>query len=209
MPSTKSISAGAKTRREILMLAVDIASAEGLEGLTIGRLAKDLGMSKSGLFSHFGSKIDLQLATIDMARNIFAESIIEPANKEEPGFARLKAMIDLWISYVESNIFRGGCFFAAASTEFDGRPGPVREQIATLTKAWVDALEFETRRAQENGDLHPDVDPKQLIFEIHSFVQEANWGFQLLDDKDYFARARTAIYQRLSSFQIQSATTEP
>lgn len=202
-PSVNSGGAGAGTRREILKAAVDTASAEGLEGVTIGRLAKDLGMSKSGLFGHFGSKVDLQLATIEMAREIFFERIIEPANKVDTGFERLEAMIELWISYVESNLFRGGCFFAAASMEFDGRPGPVREEIATLTRAWVDALENETQRAQERGEFDRTVDPGQFVFEIHSFVQEANWGFQLLDDEQYFSRARTSIQNRLVSSRVR------
>lgn len=194
-----SKSAGARTRHEILKQAVDLASAEGLEGLTIGRLAKDLSMSKSGLFAHFGSKVDLQLATVETARDIFVETIVDPSSKIERGLARLTTMIELWVSYVEGSVFRGGCFFAAASAEFDGRPGPVRDQIAALTKTWVDLLEAETSEAQCRDELRADLDPRQLIFELHAFVQEANWAHQLLEDPQAFSLARTAIANRLEA----------
>ncbi|MEP4077834.1 TetR/AcrR family transcriptional regulator [Haloferula sp.] len=191
------LSAGARTRSGILDHAVDVASAEGLEGLTIGRLAKDLSMSKSGLFGHFGSKEELQLATIETARDVFIAKIIQPTIEVEAGLVRLKAMMSHWVAYVESRVFRGGCFFAAASAEFDGRPGPVRDQIAMLTKAWVDALEEETREAQRRDELPTELEPRQLVFELHAYVQEANWAHQLLDDPQAFDLARRAIDGRL------------
>src|SRR5215471_17440185 len=127
----------AKTRQEILRIAVDIASAEGLEGLSIGRLASELQMSKTGIFAHFGSKEQLQLATVDVAKQVFVEQIVQPALKHARGKVRLVAMLENWIGYVERIVFRGGCFFAAASAEFDSRPGAVRDVIANLTKAWL------------------------------------------------------------------------
>src|SRR5215471_353123 len=123
-----------KTRREILRTAMDVASAEGLEGLSIGRLATELEMSKTGIFAHFGSKEQLQLATVDAAKQVFLEQIVQPALKHARGKARLMAMLENWIGYVERIVFRGGCFFAAASAEFDSRPGAVRDVIANLTK---------------------------------------------------------------------------
>ena len=117
---------GQRTREAILKTAVDVASAEGLEGLTIGRLAAELEMSKSGLFAHFGSKEELQLATIGAAREIFVDEVVRPAFENDPGLSRLWALLDSWLRYAEAGIFKGGCFFAAASAEFDGRPGPVR-----------------------------------------------------------------------------------
>src|ERR1700688_2657914 len=130
-----------KTRRAILQVAADIASAEGLEGLSIGRLAAELRMSKTGVFAHFGSKEQLQLATVETARQIFLERVVQPALKSPRGVSRLTAMLENWLAYVEKIVFRGGCFFAAASAEFDSRPGVIREQIATLTKAWLIALQ--------------------------------------------------------------------
>src|SRR6516162_11436212 len=132
-----------KTRRDILQVAVDIASAEGLEGLSIGRLATELEMSKTGIFSHFGSKEQLQLATVETAKEIFLKEVAQPALDSPLGIARLQAMLEHWLGYVERIVFRGGCFFAAASAEFDSRPGPVRDKIAELTKAWLDALQDE------------------------------------------------------------------
>src|SRR5258707_9265761 len=122
---------GLKTRRAILRKAVNLASLEGLEGLTIGKLASELHISKSGLFAHFGSKEDLQCAVVDTARDIFVEKVVRPAN-EFHGLKRLRALCENWLSYGEGKVFPGGCFFSAASLEFDDRPGRVRDQIVEL-----------------------------------------------------------------------------
>jgi AcrR family transcriptional regulator len=187
-----------RTRAEILKRAVDIASAEGLEGLSIGRLAAELEMSKTGVFAHFGSKEELQLATVNAAKEIFLAEIVAPALKRQPGISRLSAFLEGWLSYVERIVFRGGCFFAAASAEFDSRPGVVRDRIVELTRAWVTALEEEVRRAQKLKQLSSGVSPRQLVFELHAFVQEANWAFKLFDEKAAFARAKAAITDRIA-----------
>ena len=188
-----------KTRQEILRVAMDIASAEGLEGLSIGRLASELKMSKTGIFAHFGSKVQLQLATVDAAKQVFLQQIVQPALKHSRGKARLEAMLENWIGYVERIVFRGGCFFAAASAEFDSRPGAVRDEIANLTKAWLVALQDEIAFARSSGEIRTSVDPVQLAFEVHAYVQEANWAFKLFNDKSAFARARRAITARISA----------
>lgn len=189
---------GEHTYREILRVAVDLASSQGLEGLTIGMLAQSLGMSKSGLFDHFGSKEELQLAVIDFAREIFMERIVQPALAVSPGLARLKALLAAWVDYIETQTFSGGCFFAAASAEFDGRPGVVRDQLATLMRAWLAALTNEVVVAQSLQQLAAHTIPEQLAFELHAYVQEANWAFQLLGQKNAFELARKAIASRLS-----------
>src|SRR6516162_8607177 len=171
-----------KTRKEILRTSMDIAAAEGLEGLSIGRLATELQMSKTGIFAHFGSKEQLQLATVEAAKQVFLEQVVQPALAHPRGIPRLRAMLENWIGYVERIVFRGGCFFAAASAEFDSRPGPVRNQIASLTKAWLVGLEDEIRFAKSVRQLRSSVDPTQLAFELHSYVQEANWAFKLFND---------------------------
>jgi AcrR family transcriptional regulator len=190
-----------RTRAEILKRAVDIASAEGLEGVSIGRLAAELAMSKTGIFAHFGSKEELQLATVNMARDIFFAEVVEPALKSPRGIQRLSALLHSWLSYVERIVFRGGCFFAAASAEFDSRPGKVRDKIAELSKAWVVGLEDEVRESQRLHQLSKKLDPQQLVFELHAYVQEANWAFKLFDDKTAFARARIAIVNRIAAEQ--------
>ena len=186
-----------RTQEEILSLAVDLASADGLEGLTIRRLAERLNMSKSGLFAHFGSKEELQLAAIDAARDIFSATIVDTASLANRGLPRLLALLEAWLCYTEKNVFSGGCFFAAASAEFDGRPGAVRNRIAALMRTWLALLEEEARQARSLGQLDAAVDASQLVFELHAFVQEANWAWQLLGDKAAFARAREPIRRRL------------
>jgi AcrR family transcriptional regulator len=188
-----------ETRHEILRVAVDIASAEGLEGLSIGRLASELQMSKTGIFAHFGSKEQLQLAAVETAKQIFFEQVAQPSLRRPRGLPRLKAMLENWLGYVERIVFRGGCFFAAASAEFDSRPGAVREQIAESTKAWMVALREEIELAQSKAEILGSVKPAQLAFELHAYVQEANWGFKLFNDKSAFLLARRAIATRLDA----------
>jgi AcrR family transcriptional regulator len=188
-----------ETRREILQVAVDIASAEGLAGLSIGRLATELKMSKTGIFAHFGSKEQLQLATVEAAGQIFLEKVVQPALRSPRGLPRLKAMLEHWLRYVERIVFRGGCFFAAASAEFDSRPGAVRNQIAELTNAWMLGLREEIAFAQAKKQIQASLKPAQLAFELHAYVQEANWAFKLFDDKSAFLLARRAITDCLAT----------
>jgi len=189
---------GERTRKAILETAVNIASAEGLEGLTIGRLALELSMSKSGLFAHFGSKEDLQVATVEAARAIFIREVIVPAFETAQGLLRLWQLCDFWLGYVQRGVFRGGCFFAAAAAEFDGRPGPVRDRIAEIMKEWLTTLRNTIVEAQNAGQLSKEVDATQLAFEFNSLELGANWAFQLHGDLKAFTRAREAIRERLS-----------
>jgi len=192
MPNRRS----SDTRQLILNRAMDLASVEGLEGVSIGRLAEALGMSKSGVIGHFKSKEDLQLATIDAARRLFESEVLGSIDAE-PGIERLRAMAESWIRYIEGEHFAGGCFFWAASAEFDGRPGRVRDLLADLTSHWLDAIQSEARLAQRLGEIGQGEDPEQLAFELHAYVQEANWSFQLLRREDAFVRARRAISDRI------------
>ena len=170
---------------------MEVASEEGLEGLTIGRLSSELGLSKSGLFGHFGSKEELQLAAVDAAsaRSSSARSI-EPALAEPEGASRLRAYCESWVGYLERKVFGGGCFFAAASAEFDGRPGPVRDKLRDGQGVWLGELAKQAKLAGVD-------DPDQLVFEISSLVQGANAAYQLFDDEQAFARARRAIERLL------------
>lgn len=174
------------TREAILDRAVDLASEEGLEGLTIGRLASEMEMSKSGLFGHFGSKEELQLATVDAAARRFIEEVVAPVMDRQAGAERLRALCDRYVSYMECQVFPGGCFWASAAAEFDGRPGPVRNAVRDQTAAWLGALESDAKAAGSSN-------PKQLAFELQSLAQGANFAFQLFGDRDAFARARAAI----------------
>jgi AcrR family transcriptional regulator len=190
---------GDRTRRAILERAVNIASAEGLEGLSIGRLASDLGVSKSGLFAHFGSKQELQLETINAASEIFEEEVWLPVAELEPGVVRLAALMDSWLEYFRRGVFSGGCFFSNAHHEYDGRPGPVRDEIANQKQRWTQALVAHVRSAQKRGQLRPDVEAEQLAFELDAAGVLANSLWQLNRDEHAFDRASTAIRNRLAA----------
>jgi AcrR family transcriptional regulator len=187
---------GRRTRSSILQEAVQIASAEGLEGLSMGRLAGALGVSKSGLFAHFGSKTELQVATVRAAREMFMDEVIAAA-RAGGGIDEVLSLTDAWLGYMEREVFRGGCFFVAAASEFDGRPGPVRDEVTALVSEWLMALEAAIQDAQEAGHLDLALDAQQLAFELHSLGMGANWAFQLYHDKAAFDRARAAIRSRL------------
>lgn len=171
------------TRERILAHAVQIASAEGLEALTIGRLATDLGMSKSGLFGHFGSKEELQLATISAGADIFARTIILPAFTKPAGQERLAALVENFINYLEQSTFEGGCFWGSVSAEFDNRPGPVRDLIQEKLGHWIKVLRDQAKAAGA-------ADPDQLAFELYALGQGANSSYQLFGDASVFDRAR-------------------
>jgi AcrR family transcriptional regulator len=189
---------GDRTRKAILDHSIQIASTEGLEGLSIGRLAEELGVSKSGLFGHFGSKVDLQVATVQAAREVFLEEVVASA-RVGGGVQEVYSLTEAWLGYMEREVFRGGCFFSAASLEFDGRPGPVRDEVASMISEWLMALEASIQDAQEAGHVSADLDPRQLAFELHSLGMGANWAFQLYQDPEAFDRARSAIRQRLDA----------
>jgi AcrR family transcriptional regulator len=200
---------GQQTRAAILATAVNISSIEGLEGLTIGRLAAELDMSKSGLFGHFGSKEELQLATVEVARQIFIDEVITPARQAERGLARLWALCDAWLSYMEREVFPGGCFFMSASAEFDNRPGPIRDQVATQMMEWLDYLSRNVQIAQSLGQLIESPEPAQLAFELHALALGADWAMQLYEDEQAPNRARRAILTRLHTLITSQAPPLP
>jgi AcrR family transcriptional regulator len=182
---------GAATRAAILARAVDLASAEGLEGLTIGRLAAELGMSKSGLFAHFGSKQDLQLATVAAAAKQFRVAVIDPAMSAPEGAPRLRAIGDAYLHYLDSGPYSGGCFWASTSAEYDDRPGPVRDAVAAAIDSWLGELE---RQAQIAGVEQPD----RLAFELYAVVMGANSRYRLSGDRRVFGYAREALERLLA-----------
>jgi AcrR family transcriptional regulator len=154
-------------------------------------------MSKSGLFAHFGSKEELQLATVDMAREIFVEHVVRPGLAKPPGMPRLWALCERWLEHVETRVFEGGCFFTAASFEFDSRPGPVRESIVTAMREWLRTLSRAVEEARKAGHLNAFVHPQQLAFEVYSLAIGAHWGHQLLGDKKALSQVRSTILERI------------
>ena len=180
---------GSDTRAAILDRAVDLASVEGLEGLTIGRLAAELRMSKSGLFAHFGSKQELQLATVAAATERFRIAVIDPALELPDGAPRLQAMAERYLDQLQD--YSGGCFFAATSVEYDDRPGPVRDAIAASLGAWLRELERQARIAGVE-------DPERFAFELYSLAMGANSRYRLSGGREVFGYAREAIGRLLA-----------
>lgn len=192
-PTTASLGKGkgAETRSAILDRAVDLASVEGLGGLTIGRLAAELEMSKSGLFAHFGSKQELQLATVEAAARRFSAAVIEPTLGAADGVARLRAMADSYLAHLDGGAYAGGCFWAATSAEYDDRPGLVRDAIVTALDAWLAELERQAR-------LAGSADPARFAFELYAVVMGANSRFRLSGDRVAFDYARAVIDRLLA-----------
>jgi AcrR family transcriptional regulator len=188
---------GDRTRRAILAKAVDLASVDGLEGLSIGRLASELGVSKSGLFAHFGSKLELQLETVQAASELFEEQVWHPVADVEPGVVQLVALMESWLRYFRDPGTAGGCFFSNAYHEFDARPGPVRDAIAAQKRRWMAAIVHHARVAEKHGQLKAGTDPEQLAFELDAVGAMANSLWQLEHDEKAFGRAQTAIRTRL------------
>lgn len=183
---------GERTRRVILDVAVRLATVEGLDGLSIGTLARSTGISKSGVYAHFDSKEALQLAAIDNARTLFIDVVVAPVLEHE-GLERLRALCESFLAYVEHRTLPGGCFFAAAAAELGGRPGPLRERVAANQKDWIRLLTDAALEAVDRSELSADTDVATLVFELNALVIAANTAFILHDDAAVLARARTAI----------------
>jgi AcrR family transcriptional regulator len=182
MPGRRSAVDALETRSEILRRAADIASVEGLEGLTIGRLATELEMSKSGVIGQFGSKEELQLATLEYAAAIFREKVWEPAQHLEPGLQRLLGICEAWTRYADGESFTGGCFIAAALFEWDGRSGRVHDALAAFTGTWRAALVADIEQAIADGDLPADTDARQVAFSLEALAAGMNPARQLHGD---------------------------
>ncbi len=189
---------GERTRSAILVQAARLATVDGLEGLSIGGLATAIGMSKSGLYAHFGSKEDLQLATVASARETFVAEVFVPALDAPQGVGRLYAACDAFLSYIERRVFPGGCFFAAAATDVGTRPGAVRDAVATQQRDWVELLERLARKAQELGELEAGIDAAQLGFELNAVLVSTSSTFILHGDPAVFGRARAALRRLLN-----------
>ena len=188
---------GNRTRQLVLARTVQIASVEGLEGLSLGRLASELELSKSGVFALFGSKEELQLATVRAAIKIYAEHVVGPTLDVPPGLDRLRQLCDNWIAYSQQRVFPGGCFFYSVTAEFDARPGPVRDTLARARSSWLDFVERTIEEARAAGEVAPDTDVPQLAFELVAFLETANAESVLRDDPSSYAKAAKAIHSRL------------
>lgn len=189
---------GDRTRETIVAHASDVASEVGLEGLSIGGLARDLEMSKSGLFAHFQSKEALQLQVVEHAVACFVAEVVQPALLTPRGARRLGALLARWSAWLAHSPFRGGCFFMAAAMEFDDRPGPVRDRVAAAQQDWLDLLAGVARVAVAQGEFRADLEPRQLAFEAYGAMMAYQHHARLLDDPEAAARLRLAFDRLLA-----------
>jgi AcrR family transcriptional regulator len=196
-PTRRLRSDGERSRSAILNEAARLATVEGIGGLSLGRLADAVGMSKSGLFAHFGSKEELQLATIETADAIFERQVLEPAAEADDGLKRLRALLDGYLRYVESGTFPGGCFFASVLVEVSMQPGTVRDRLLAFMEDWLGRLEAAIKEAQREGEIKRSEDPKQLAFELESALFLANTQFAISHSGNPIRRGRRAIERRL------------
>jgi AcrR family transcriptional regulator len=190
---------GERSRAAILREAARLATVEGLDGLSLARLADAVGMSKSGLFAHFGSKEELQLATVDAASAIFEQLVIEPAGEATAGLPRLRAYVAGFLDHVEESVFPGGCFFVSAMGELDTRPGPVRDDAMAFSQRWLTLLAEQVAAAQAAGELDAAADPSQIAFELHAFMVLGNMQYVATSDPAFLERVRRAVDARLGA----------
>jgi len=193
-----SAEGAAATRTAIVSRALARASVEGLEGMTIGHLAADLGMSKAGVVGPFGSKQALQLAVFGHAMDGFAAQVWAPAAGLAPGRDRLVAVCERWIDYLAGPPFPGGCLMTTSATEWDARDGPVRDAVLAAQGRWLAVLEADAETAVRAGELPADTDAAQVAFELSGVALSLNQAIQLLRDPDAAARARRAVARILT-----------
>ncbi len=177
---------------------MQMASVQGLDGFTLGRLAEELQMSKSGVLRHFSTKEELQLGALEAAVSVFTREVWEPGLLANSGLARLHAICDAWISYLERDVFAGGCFLTAASSEFDGRPGPVHDAVAATLAGWHRTLQSQVRVAIRAGELSPDADPEMIAFQLNALAMAANQAIQLFGDRQAPRMAQRAMHATLA-----------
>jgi AcrR family transcriptional regulator len=205
----RTLHKGQQTRAAILDAALGLASHMGLEGLSIGALAEVTGMSKSGVFAHFGSREELQISVIREYHTRFEEEVFFPAVAEPRGLPRLQALFERWIRRVSVEL-DSGCIYISGAVEFDDRPGPVRDALASMVRAWHAALERAIGIAVEVGDLRPDTDPAQMLFEIHGLILALHHDARFLRNPGVLDRARAAFDRVLAHYQTRpSVPTGP
>ena len=200
-----TISKGVQTRAAILDAALGIASRDGLEGLSIGMLADALGMSKSGVFAHFGSREDLQIALIDEYARRFIEAVFYPAIRLPRGLPRLTAMFENWLFRVQTVDIPNGCVFISGAVEFDDREGPVRDRMVAVNRGWQGEMQIAARQAIDCGHLGAACDPEQLVFELYGVMLALHHDARLLRDVRAVERARRAFDRTVGYYAADAA----
>jgi AcrR family transcriptional regulator len=195
-------SKGEASRAAILLTAAKLATTQGLDGLSIGDLAAEVGMSKSGLYAHFKSKEELELATIETAAAIFNSEVLRPAARAPAGTGRLGALVDAFLSHLERRVFPGGCFFASVGSELDTRPGPARDRVAQVLDTWLSLLRQCILDAQARGEIGPRADVAQAVFEIQAMLLTGNFQFVMSNDPARLSQARQGVEHVLARLAV-------
>jgi len=203
--STRALQKGQQTRAAILDAALSLASHMGLEGLSIGALAEVTQMSKSGVFAHFGSREELQISVIREYHARFEEEVFFPAMREPRGLPRLRALFERWIRRVSVEL-DSGCIYISGAVEFDDRPGPVRDALVSMVRAWHAALERAIRMAMAEGQLRPDTEPTQMLFEVHGLILALHHDARFLRTPGALDRARAGFERTLSHYAGAAGT---
>jgi AcrR family transcriptional regulator len=203
-PAAKPLQKGQQTRAAILDSALSLASQMGLEGLSIGALAEVAHMSKSGVFAHFGSREELQIAVIREYHRRFEEEVFFPAMREERGVSRLRALFERWLRRVSVEV-DSGCIYISGAVEFDDRPGPVRDALVSMVRSWHDALERAIRIAIDDGQLKADTDAQQMLFEMHGLILALHHDARLMRTPGALQRARLAFERVVNQYLVDGA----
>jgi AcrR family transcriptional regulator len=184
---------GVESRRAILDAAAHLATTRGLEGLSIGELAEHIGMSKSGLYAHFKSKEELELATIETAAEVFARDVLSPAGESPGGLERVQALSEAFLGHLERRVFPGGCFFATVAAQLASRPGRARDRVMEVQQRWLAQFAEALGQARDGGELPPDTDIDQTVFEVTAMMVRANFAWIATGDTHVLEQARVGI----------------
>ncbi len=193
----KPLRKGEQTRASILEAALASASREGLEGLTIGSLAERMGMSKSGVFAHFGSREELQIAVLKLYHHQFEQEVFFPSMREPRGLPRLQSLFRRWVERVSREI-ASGCIYISGAVEYDDRPGPIRDQLVGMVRTWQQSLQRAARQATGEGHLLPDADAEQLVFEMYGLVLALHHDARFLKSPGSAARAHAGFVRLIA-----------
>ncbi len=195
---------GQSSRTTILLTAAQLVTTKGLAGLSIGELAAEVGMSKSGLYAHFKSKEELELATIEMAAVIFDREVLQPAMKAPAGTKRLQALVNSFLSHLERRVFPGGCFFSALAAELDTRPGLARDRVVEVLGNWLTLLRQCILEAQDLQEIDPHAEVAQAVFEIEAMLLAANFLFVMMNDPIHLTQGRQGVENVLARLAVSA-----
>ncbi|KAM3094894.1 TetR/AcrR family transcriptional regulator [Phormidesmis sp. 146-35] len=195
-------SKGQSSRATILLTAARLATTKGLTSLSLGDLATEIGMSKSGLYAHFKSKEELELATIETAATIFENDVLQPATRAQAGTERLKTLASSFLSHLERRVFPGGCFFASVAAELGTRPGAARDRVVEVLGNWLTLLRQCILEAQDLGEIDPNTDVDQAVFEIESMLLAGNFLFVMMNDPIHLTQAHRGVENVLARLRV-------